>query len=80
MAFSQQMEYSERADALYVRLSDGEVARTEALGDLRMVDYDAAGQVVGIEFLGASHGLDLHDVPMHKDVERLVGNRFPVFA
>jgi uncharacterized protein YuzE len=72
MSFQPYAEYSASADAAYVYLSDAESARTQQLDDWRMVDYDAAGRVVGVEFLGVSAGIDLSDVPEHETVERLL--------
>jgi uncharacterized protein YuzE len=55
--------HDREADALYVRLREGPAARTEELDDFRNVDYDADGRPIGIEFLAASRGVDLRDVP-----------------
>lgn len=58
--------YDSEADALYVRLADPdvEVAETDEVVDARiMVDYDAAGGVIGVEILGATRSLDLTGVP-----------------
>ena len=59
-----QVRYSPSADALYVRLADGEHGWTEDLGDLRHVDYGKDGEVLGVEFLNPrASGVDLTDVP-----------------
>ena len=59
-----QIRYSPTADALYVRLADGEHGRTEDLGGLRHVDYAKDGTVLGVEILNArATGVDLTDVP-----------------
>lgn len=70
--FHSSAEYSEGADALYITFTTQPVARTRALDDLRNLDLDAGGEVVGIEFLQASDGLDLRDVPMWGSVVQLV--------
>ncbi len=44
-------EYDADADALYLYLTDAEVARTVEVGASTMVDLDASGSVVGIEVL-----------------------------
>jgi uncharacterized protein YuzE len=73
--------YSEKADALYVYLTDADVERTKALDDYRNVDFDATGGVVGVEFLEASRGLDLRDIPFRKTVEDTIrGFNFPIYA
>jgi uncharacterized protein YuzE len=46
--------YDEEADTLYVLLTDetqAAIDRTEEIGPNLHVDLDAAGQVVGVEFL-----------------------------
>ncbi len=45
--------YDPDADATYVKLTDGEVASTDMLGDFVSVDVNAAGEPIGIELLKA---------------------------
>jgi len=59
----------EDADVLYVRLSDGAVSTTQSLDDMRLIDLSADGAVVGVEFIDASGGIDLRDVPFRQRVE-----------
>ena len=64
-----QIRYSPTADALYVRLADGEHGWTEDLGRLRHVDYAKNGTVLGIEILNArAAGVDLTDVPQAEHI------------
>ena len=76
--------YDHEGDILYVRLQDGEPpARQVFLDDLRILDYSADGGVVGAEFIGASAGIDLRDVPFAQRMEQLIdesGHSFPIFA
>ena len=66
--------YDSEADILYVRLIDAEtVARQTFLDDLRVIDHSEGGAVVGIEFIGASDGVVLEDVPFARQVEDLIG-------
>ena len=74
MAKKQFAEYDEEADVLYVTLLDEDVADTEELGDLRMVDYTADRRVVGVEFVSPSAGIDLADVPFAAVVEEVIRN------
>lgn len=78
------IQYDPEADVLYVRLKPGEpVARTVGLDDSRLIDYSADGGVVGLEFLDASDGIDLRDVPFARRAEELIGESgldLPVFA
>ena len=64
------VKYDKRADALYVRLGDKPVARTQEFGDGRLVDYAADGSVVGIELYAVSEGVDLADLPEEHRVRR----------
>jgi len=64
--------YDEEADALYVLLSDAAVDHSKSLDDLRIVDYGADGAVVGVEFINASAGIDLSEVPSQRRVEELI--------
>ena len=68
------VNFDEEADVLYVHLAAGEVAETTALGDLRMVDRAADGTILGIEFISASAGIDLRDVPLAGVVSQAIGD------
>lgn len=48
------IEYDPTADALYVRLSDQSIIESEQIKPGIVLDYDEAGNVVGIEVLGVS--------------------------
>src|SRR5205085_8483326 len=49
---SMTFEYDKEVDAGYIRLRKGvRVARTERLDDSRLIDYDDAGDPIGIELL-----------------------------
>jgi uncharacterized protein YuzE len=66
--------YDTEADILYVRLVDGEsVSRQTFLDDLRITDHSEDGSVIGVEFVGASDGVDLEDVPFAQQIEELIG-------
>ncbi len=45
------------ADALYVYLKDGEVARSVASGKNVVIDEDANGEIIGVEILNLSKNL-----------------------
>ena len=67
--------YDQEADILYVRLLDDEpVTRQTLLDDLRVIDHSAEGAVVGVEFIDASDGVVLGDVPFAKQVADLIGH------
>lgn len=66
--------YDKEADILYVRLLDDEpVARQTFVDDLRIVDHSEDGSVIGVEFVGASDGVELADVPFAQQIEDLIG-------
>ncbi len=66
--------YDADADALYVALIDGVASASQkTLDDLRIIDYSEDGAVVGVEFICASGGIDLHDVPFAPRLEKIIG-------
>ena len=70
-----QVDYDQEADVLHVRLVPREqVARTHAMDEMRLIDYSADGAVLGVEFIDASGGIDLRDVPFARKVEKLIGD------
>lgn len=48
------LEYDPAADSLYVRLNDQTIIESEQIKPGIILDYDEAGNVVGIEVLSAS--------------------------
>ena len=71
---SEAVTYDQESDCLYVTLAENptQVERQEMLDDLRVIDYSGAGAVVGVEFILASEGIDLSDVPFADLVEQLI--------
>ena len=53
------LNYYEDTDSLYIDLSDGVSAESREVSDGLVVDYDAAGNVVGFDIQHASRHLDL---------------------
>lgn len=75
--------YNADSDVLYVRLRDAPATVTEFLDELRALDYSADHAVVGIEFIGASAGVHLGDVPFATTVQELIrdsGHKIPILA
>ena len=68
----QPVTYDTDADVLYVRLNDGQSTRQSRLGDLRIIDFDQDGTILGVEFVDASGGADLRDLPFAQRVEQLI--------
>jgi uncharacterized protein YuzE len=59
------------ADAAYVQVSEKPVQYARALGEQRILDYDAHDEIVGIEFLDVSHGVSLRDLPYQDELAPL---------
>ena len=54
-----QLKVDQKADAAYVRLTEAKIARTNEVNDQVLIDYDEHGNVVGVELLDISDGVDL---------------------
>ena len=52
------IEYDQQADAMYIRLRAGDVAESEEVRPGVVLDFDAQGQVLGIEMLDVSKRTD----------------------
>lgn len=63
-----QLEFDLNVGALYIRLSDAEIARTREAGSNAAVDLDSAGDVVGIEVLAAAYPWPLADILATYDI------------
>jgi uncharacterized protein YuzE len=57
------IEYDPEVDALYVRLTSKKVVESEQIRPGIVLDFDEAGEVVGVEVLHASRG-ETADKPM----------------
>ena len=64
------VDFDPEVQAWYLTLADSVVARTESLSDDVSVDLDAAGEVVGAEFLVAPAAVE-------PEVRRAIFERFP---
>ena len=64
------IEYDRGVDAAYFSFSAAASARQEKLDDARIIDYDADGEVVGVEFITPSLGLDLTGIPGASEIAR----------
>ena len=48
------IKYDKEIDVIYIRLSDNKVAESDEDKQGMILDYDAVGNIVGIEILNAS--------------------------
>ena len=56
------VRYDEAADALYIRLAKGKYYKSDEIQEGFILDYDADGNVIGIEILEASSVLTPADL------------------
>jgi uncharacterized protein YuzE len=50
-------------DALYIKLSDSKFSYGKDLDDRRHLNFSEDDEIIGIEFLQVSDGVDLTDIP-----------------
>ena len=78
-----EVKYDIMADAIYVNVGSGKIARTVKSDERFLVDVDEAGNVVGIEILDVSSQQELV-ANLEKSVERgvpiTIENKTPVAA
>ncbi|MFB6291831.1 MAG: DUF2283 domain-containing protein [Candidatus Nanohaloarchaea archaeon] len=48
------ISFDDEADAIYIQLSDGEIAENRKLDDRTVLDLDGNGNIIGVEILDAS--------------------------
>lgn len=65
-------DYDREADALYIQLRDGEVARTIEVDDSRILDLADDGTVVGIEVLYPAENLAIASLSREYGFEHLL--------
>jgi uncharacterized protein YuzE len=56
------LSYFPDTDSLYITLSEAAGADSDEVSEGVVLDYDAAGHLVGIDIDNASHKLDLREV------------------
>ena len=56
------ISYSKEADALYIRLNDKRIENSDEISEDVILDFDANGNVVGIEVLNASEKFDVEEL------------------
>jgi len=56
------LEYDREVDALYIRIQEKEVTRTEEIEDGLNLDFDDQGRLIGIEILNATEKYSPQDL------------------
>lgn len=64
------IEYSKEADAIYVYFKEEYVSKSKEIEDGVVVDFDANGQLIGIEVLDVSQRFSLSDI-VNVNIENL---------
>ena len=64
------IEYSKDADAIYVYFKEDMVASSKEIEDGVVIDFDAKGQLIGIEVLDVSQRFSLSDI-VNVNIENL---------
>ncbi len=64
------IEYSKEADAIYVYFKEEYVAKSKEIEDGVVIDFDAKGQLIGIEVLDVSQRYSLSDI-VNVNIENL---------
>nr|VFJ49750.1 MAG: Uncharacterized protein YuzE [Candidatus Kentron sp. DK]VFJ61047.1 MAG: Uncharacterized protein YuzE [Candidatus Kentron sp. DK] len=62
-----QVRIDQEADAVYINLTDHGIEDSEEVADGVIVDYDAIGNIVGVEILDASQSV------LPGSINRLIG-------
>ncbi len=71
------VKFNDVGDILYVRLRAGKIATTRTFGDDRLVDVDANGAVLGVEFIRIDGRLDLRGLPDEADLLSVIKEQGP---
>jgi len=61
--------YDSKADAIYITVSNNRYNHGKDIDEERRIDYDATGNVIGIELLCVSTGVITDDLPYRAEVE-----------
>jgi uncharacterized protein YuzE len=67
------IEYDKDVDALYIRIQEKDVVRTQEVSDGVNLDFDGEGRLIGLEVLGASKKYSLSDI-FNLSTENLILN------
>ncbi|HEX5022083.1 MAG TPA: DUF2283 domain-containing protein [Candidatus Binatia bacterium] len=67
------IEYDKKVDALYIRIQEKDVARTQEVSDGVNLDFDGEGRLIGLEVLSASKRYPSADI-FNLSTENLILN------
>ncbi len=69
------IKYDKQADAIYILFNDKPYAYGKDLDEERRVDYDANGNVRGVELLCVSTGVITDALPNRSEIEQALEDR-----
>jgi uncharacterized protein YuzE len=67
------IEYDKEVDALYIRIQEKDIARTQEVSDGVNLDFDGEGRLIGLEVLDASKRYPSSDI-FNLSTENLILN------
>jgi uncharacterized protein YuzE len=67
------IEYDKEVDALYIRIQEKDIARTQEVSDGVNLDFDGDGRLIGLEVLDASKRYPSSDI-FNLSTENLILN------
>jgi uncharacterized protein YuzE len=67
------IEYDKEVDALYIRIQEKDVARTQEVSDGVNLDFDDKGRLIGLEVLSVSKRYSSSDI-FNLSTENLILN------
>jgi len=67
------IEYDKKVDALYIRIQEKQVARTQEVSDGVNLDFDDEGRLIGLEVVSASKRYSPSDI-FNLSTENLILN------
>jgi len=69
------IQYSQQADALYIRFKEIDIKNSDEISDDIIADYDERGNIIGIEVLAASKNVEIKQLIIQAFDKVLVENK-----
>ncbi|MFC1928165.1 DUF2283 domain-containing protein [Chloroflexota bacterium] len=69
------IHYDKAADAIYIQFNNKTYSHGEDLDEERRIDYDADGNLIGVELLCVSEGVITDDLPNKAEIEKALDDR-----
>ena len=72
------IQYSQQADALYIRFKEIDIKNSDEISDDIIADYDERGNIIGIKVLGASKNAEIKQLIIQAFDQVMVEKKPPV--